>query len=292
MCDLSIVPRTSALVLSRQSQVDGPCEVTGGDSCHGGWPDEQTRSIDPHRLLLVGDTFGTMSPEERIQRQGSAVGKWLTSARSAEAAAQICRRRGLPTDFAIDLVNDAWIRVKELFERRSEPYPDLDDEVAAERFARRILSNLAIDRARSAGHSRVTPLNDALGMEPTGSSPWSGTVETISSVENRDVVFRLRNAVGSRISDAVDPCPGCPGDVVAAVSLYVCNSLACGLIPEGRNSPLDSLIYEGLQTHDPAHFREMNEPMSDAQRKRKSRCGTCIVRLLRECAESVGLGVM
>ena len=226
-----------------------------------------------------------------MQDQHGMVLSWLGLPAARDAATQLCRRRGLPLDLAPDLVNDAWVRVDEAFRRRTEPYPDLDDEVAAERFARRVLANLAIDRARSVTHRSVAPMGDTQTLESSGPAPWSGSVEGIGSVENRDAVFRLRRSVGSRVAQSVDPCPGCPGNVVAAVALYVCNSLACGQLPQGGGNPLDGLIYEGLRTHDPAHFGEMHGRPSDAQRKRKSRCGTCIVSLLRECAESVGLGV-
>lgn len=240
--------------------------------------------------MVASATLAAVS-QERIGHQWSRVGTWLTSSAAAGAAEALCRRRGLPIDLAPDLVNDAWVKLDAVFKSRSEPYPDLDDDVAAERFARRVLANLAIDRARSLAQRSVVPMSGSPVFESSEPSRWSGTVESLSTVENNDAVFHLRRSVGSRIADTVDPCPGCPGNVVAAVALFVCNSLACGQVPSESGNPLDNLIYEGLRSHDPAHFGEMRGRPNDAQRKRKSRCGSCVVTLLRECAESLGLGV-
>lgn len=204
----------------------------------------------------------------------------------------MCRRRGLAADLATDLVHDAWVRIDEAFSRRTEPYSDLDDDVAAERFARRVLSNLAIDRSRSMAHRTTVASSDSEAWESSGVAPWSAPVDEIAAVESRDAAFRLRRSVAGRVESQLDPCPGCPGNVVGAVALFVCNALACGLTAhDGGGNVLDGLIYEGLRTHDPANFATMKDRPSDAQRKRKSRCSSCIVGLLRECAMSIGWGV-
>jgi hypothetical protein len=244
---------------------------------------------------LSGDAASAVG----AQLQG--VLEFLQSPGAVQFARRCAVERGLAPDLAGDLVHDAWLRTRSTFQRRTEPYPDLDGDDAFRRYAWRVIATAAIDRARLSAHRREVLASpdahvhhaDASNEDRVPLAPLGMATDDpgYDAVDWRTIGVRWRTAVAHEVDADIAPCPGCAGTLVAAVALHICNCVAAGRLGSESlgDSELDALLYDGLTRYDTSTFSSTSAVMSAAQRKKKSRCGRCIVDLLRTAATRIGM---
>jgi DNA-directed RNA polymerase specialized sigma24 family protein len=228
-----------------------------------------------------------------LGRQRDAVLEWL-GRNGAEVARAATRRHGLASDLAGDVANDAWIRAHQTFHKRDSPYEGMTDDVAVERYARRVVDNAAIDRARLASNRREVATVDHRDSEDSGpalddlAAAVDGAFDAVTSTSS---MLELRDTVGELALTGGERCPGCHEAIVAATALRVANLLATGAEVDSDAGAgwLDALIYDSLQHTDVETFAEVGPRLTDKQRQKKSRCGRCIQELLRRAARLIGL---
>lgn len=208
----------------------------------------------------------------RLGRQRSAVEAWLATDDARATADRLLRRWGLDVA-ADDLIAEAWIRVREAFDRRDEPYPDLDGPTQAARFGARVLDNLRRDRQRRIDQRREVQLVEA--TLPEIRDP-SGDADT------RLLLQALLGAIGSRASAGV-ACAGCPDEVVAATALEVVHLVLAGHDGHDRGRDwMDQMLHLALERVDGDTRRS-----PAAANQRKSRCGRCVRQLLVDGAQDL-----
>lgn len=211
---------------------------------------------------------GDRSRAEITAQQGR-LEAWLASDTATSVARRLIIRRRLDCSPG-DLINDAWIRIRQSFTNRVEPLPDLDDDDSAARYCARVLDNLSRDRLRQGSRRRELSLTTISGdAEPTADADPSTTTET------RILVEQLLFAVGRRAENGLS-CTGCQPAVVAAAALEILHLVLNGDDTGDRGRTwFDQMLHTALERVDP------NTPSTDAARnQRKSRCGRCVSELL------------
>lgn len=223
----------------------------------------------------------------------------LAGAVGATRARRAVRAAGLPDDLAPDVQQEAWLRAVATFDRRSEPYVDLD-EVRARVLAHRIVDRVAIDWARGAPRRRevATPhhaegdggpalerFDDTAGV--TG--PPDG-LAALGRVDSAELVRALAAAIGRRAATGAIGCRRCDPRVAVAAALHLLAGLdrePAGTALAGGTTWFDRALYAALRHADPDGFPD--GPPDAATRQRKHRCGRCVVELLAAACAEVGL---
>jgi hypothetical protein len=211
------------------------------------------------------------SANTEIAAQRTRLEAWLATDAATTAARRLITRRRLDCS-PDDLINDAWIRIRQSFTNRTEPLPDLDDEQAAARYCARVLDNLCRDRLRQGSRRRELSLTTISGeAEPTSDADPSATAET------RILVEQLLFAVGRRAENGLT-CAGCQPAVVAATALEILHLVLNGDDTGDRGRTwFDQMLHTALERVDP------NTATTEAARnQRKSRCGRCVSELLTD----------
>ena len=207
--------------------------------------------------------------EWTLREQSGQILQWVCGDEALRWCARCCRRFGLPDDMAGDVRSASWIRLQRTLERRQRPLENMSTIDAARRYAARACENTAIDFGRSVRRRAETvALMD-------GEGEIVAENRTIPLAESRLALEDLRRTVVTIARDGVS-CAGCPADVVLASALWVINAQI-----QGDNGTLSEMLYESLQAVDTA----FPENRGDAARQRKSRCGRCVVALLRSAIE-------
>lgn len=203
-----------------------------------------------------------------LARQRALLDSWLRSDDATVTARRLLTRRGLDASPA-DLVNDAWVRITESIARRTEPYPELTESRHAARFCARVLDNLSRDRLRSGARRREVELFDTFADERADPA----------AMDTRLMLQQLLGAVAAR-AEQLDPCPGCPDEVVAAAALELIHLVLAGHDGGERGRTwIDQMLYLALDRVDGGVSRT-----EAAASQRKARCGRCIDGLLRAAA--------
>jgi len=199
-----------------------------------------------------------------LEAQRRLIGDWLqTDEALRQASALVSRHRITAT--AGDLVHDAWLKLEASIDRRSTPYPDLTTTEHAARFGTRMLDNLARDAARRTRRQGEVELVGQFAVDD----------ESLTRVEHRHLLEMLIASVGRRAT-RLDPCPGCPSEVVVAVALELVHLALSGSegAPQGRTW-LDRMMFLALERVEGETART-----TAARNQRKSRCGRCATELL------------
>lgn len=210
-----------------------------------------------------------------LAQQRALLDAWLQSDDAMATARRLLARRGVDASPA-DLVNDAWVRITESIARRTEPYPDLTEPRHAARFGARVLDNLSRDRLRSGVRRREVELLDTFADERSDQA----------ASDTRMMLQHLLAAVAAR-AEQLEPCPGCPDEVVAAAALELIHLVLTGHDGGDRGRTwIDQMLYLALDRVDGGVSRT-----DAAASQRKARCGRCIDGLLRAgAADLVGAG--
>ncbi len=231
-------------------------------------------------------------------KQRDLVLRWVLSDEARIHAQRALRKYDLPADFAGDVIHDTWLDINATFNRRTEPYPDLETDLAVARYTKRVVTNNVVDRVRKASHRHERPIprhrhgdHDDHPVDDDVSSLSSGVAdsEEFGDIDTKHLALQLRASVARRAEHNAERCHGCNQSIVLAVALYVCN--AAGASHETVEDHLDDLIYQGLQVNDPATFGGHTGSATAAQRQKKSRCGRCITSLLQNAAGDIGMTV-
>lgn len=211
---------------------------------------------------------------EPLQMQWRLCEQWIQSDAARRTAGRLIARRGLQQS-ADDLVNEAWLRLRGTFRRRTEPYPRLDTIDDVSRFGARLLDNLTRDWLRSRGRRREVALADTVVLLDPGTD----------GVEQRHIVEQLVYAVGRRSRQPLQ-CSGCPDETVVAAALELLHLVLAGHPDEGDGRQwLDRMLYEAFDRLDDVERSEA------ARAQRKSRCGRCVMALLESAWRDLGGGV-
>lgn len=203
--------------------------------------------------------------------QDVAIMSWMSGGEANDWCVRCCRRYGLPPDMTGDVLSATWIRLRRALDRRDQPFESMSDAQSAARYAARACENTAIDFSRSARRhtESVEPIdNDAEG---------GAGLDSLPLVESRVSLEELRRVVVGLARDGT-PCGGCPDDVVLASALWIINAQIIG-----DSGSLSDLLYESLTVVDPMFPSDRG----DAARQRKSRCGRCVVSLLKRAIETM-----
>jgi DNA-directed RNA polymerase specialized sigma24 family protein len=206
-----------------------------------------------------------------LSRQRDGIDAWMLSDEGRRVAAHLLRRRGLdrPGD---ELVNEAWMKVQRSFERRSEPYPQLDEPRDFARFGSRVLDNLSRDWLRAVRRAGEVELASAATIDDTA----------FDNTETRLLLEQLLMAVSVRAQRRVG-CVGCPDEVAVAAALEVVHMALSG--QEGSStgrSWIDKMLHTALDRVDGDTNRSV-----EARNQRKSRCGRCATGLLKTALTDV-----
>lgn len=206
-----------------------------------------------------------------LLEQDVSVMSWLTGGEAREWCARCCQRFGLPPDMAGDVLSATWIRVRRSLDRRENPFDDMSTDESAARYAARACENTAIDLSRSARRRTlaVEPFVDEMDIVD-GPGFLPNAESRISLEELRRVVVVLAREGAS--------CGGCPNEVVLAAAMWLINAQILG-----DTGSLSELLYDSLSAVDPTFPTDRGE----ASRQRKSRCGRCVIALLKEAIETM-----
>lgn len=208
-----------------------------------------------------------------LEAQTQAILGWFESTDSLRWAEVCCRRQGLPIDMAGDIHSETWVKVRTALVRRQDAFPFLHDEVSAHRYAARSVQRTAIDVARHVRRieSRAQVMDDHT-VDPL-------EVDHISKIDDAITIDRWRRSVIAHARHDFH-CSGCPNDVVFAAALKL-----LAMMQIGDKGTISDLMYEVLRDVDD----DFPEDRSEAARQRKSRCSRCVLALLRDAAQSVGI---
>lgn len=206
-----------------------------------------------------------------LSRQREVILAWFGTSECQTWCAVCARRAGLTSDMAGDVRSETWVRVSQSLNRRSEYFPEMLDISAAHRYAARACERTAIDLSRSARRRSVALTVDDDDVDPA-------SLDAVNALFTSVMVDQWRRTLMSVVR-AGHTCSGCSDDVVVATALRILNSFAMG----DRGSMRD-LLYEAMAEADD----RMRDDRDAATRQRKSRCGRCVVALLRSTAEQMG----
>ena len=208
---------------------------------------------------------------DTLDSQRAAILDWFGTSECKSWCVTCTRRAGLPLDMADDVRSETWVRVSQALSRRFESFPDMPDPSSAHRYAARACERTAIDLARTTRRRGLQVSFDEQIDESTILDSINGLVSSVELDLWRRTILAVARS-GSR-------CSGCQDDVVVAAALRVLNSLGMG----DRGS-MGELLYEALAEVDDRR----SDDRSPAARQRKSRCGRCVVELLRATAYQLG----
>jgi DNA-directed RNA polymerase specialized sigma24 family protein len=224
--------------------------------------------------------------------------RWLLSDEARIHAQRSLRKFDLPADLAGDVIHDTWLDINATFNRRTDPYPDLQTEHAVARYTKKSVTNNVVDRVRKASHRHERPIlrhhrNGDDDNHPNADDAYvasnASDDDQLDDIDNKHLALQLRASVARRAEHNAERCHGCDQSIVLAVALYVCN--AAGASNEVVEDHLDDLIYQGLKVNDPTTFAGHADSATAAQRQKKSRCGRCIKTLLRNASGDIGMTV-
>lgn len=226
----------------------------------------------------AGDGVGGLAT--RLETQRALLQTWVTSPEARALAVMLVRRRRL-TSSPDELISEAWLRIMRSFRTRTEPLPEMNTLVDAQRYCARVIDNLCRDAGRRTMRSRESSL-DVL-TEERNLQPVTAT-DPIDEANNRLMVERLLMVLGAHV-DKGFRCPGCPTHVAAATAFEVLHMVLAGVDGEqrGRNW-WDQLLYTALDRVDPPEGDRSVSAAATAQRK--SRCGRCVTELLNAALSS------
>lgn len=201
---------------------------------------------------------------------------WLQSDEAARYAVVFARRANLDDDGA-DVVAEAFLRIKDSMDRRTEPHPSMSTPADAARYGMRVLDNVCRDRARVRRRLAETSLGtiEVVDSSLVGDSPFE-------SANSPEFLEQMLRAVGMRAEQGFI-CPGCSHALVTAMALEVIH-LALSGNPVGGigRTWLDRLLHTALVNVEGDLGRS-----ETAQNQRKSRCGRCVVELMEAGARDV-----
>lgn len=210
-----------------------------------------------------------------LNDQDLAIMSWMSGGDAKDWCARCCHRYGLPPDMSGDVLSATWIRLRRALDRRVEPFEDISTVDSAARYAARACENTAIDFSRSARRHTET-------VEPMDDDTEGGSaLDSLPLAESRISLEELRRVVVGIARDGA-PCGGCSDDVVLASALWIINAQILG-----DPGSLSDLLYDSLMAIDPMFPPDRGE----AARQRKSRCGRCVVLLLKRAIETMEGGV-
>lgn len=214
------------------------------------------------RRTVTDPTEPESTPNLEVQRR--LISDWLQSADALRVAGNLVLRHRISST-AGDLVHDAWLKLGASVDRRTGPYPELTNAEQAARFGSRMLDNLARDVARRTRRQGEVELVGQFAVVD----------ESFARVEHRHLLEMLIASVGRRAS-RLEPCPGCPSEVVVAVALELVHLALSGSegAPQGRTW-LDRMLFLALERVEGDTART-----TAARNQRKSRCGRCATELL------------
>lgn len=218
---------------------------------------------DPRIRRTLPEPIDPESPAD-LEAQRRLISEWLQSSEALRVAGNLVARHRIHST-AGDLVHDAWLKLEASVDRRSAPYPDLANSEQAARFGTRMLDNLARDSARRIRRQGEVELVGQFAVDD----------ESLAQVEHRHLLEMLIASVGRRAS-RLEPCPGCPSEVVVAVALELVHLALSGSegAPQGRTW-LDRMLFLALERVEGETSRT-----TAARNQRKSRCGRCATELL------------
>ena len=198
-----------------------------------------------------------------VRQQADLVVRWVNSAQARRFAASLVGRYRLDCD-ADDLVQQAWVRVSTSFAARQAPLESLNDDVSAARYGHRLLSNLAIDYARS--QARRTQIGYEVDRIVDGPE-----TDAVAVVYFEAMLVRLADTA---VRDG--NCGGCSAAVVRSIAIRAVQVIA-GAARHATTMPgddwFDRIIDEALD-------RVSGVGASERSRKRKSRCKSCVRDLI------------
>lgn len=209
-----------------------------------------------------------------IGQQRDAVLEWFGSQECQSWCVVCARRAGLASDMAGEVRSESWVRVSQSLSRRVDAFPEMLDSTSAHRYAARACERTAIDMARSVRRRGIVVSVDEGPFEPEA-------LDTVNMVFTSILIDQWRRTLVS-VARSSHSCSGCSEGTVLAAALRILNSFALG----DRGSMRD-LLYEALVEVDD----RMGGERDAATRQRKSRCGRCVVSLLRATAEQMGFRV-
>lgn len=218
--------------------------------------------------LMVDEDAQTLAAQQR------GLDEWLLSEDGRLAARHALRRRGLDRS-ADELVNEAWMKLRTTFARRSDPYPDMSTPDQFARFGCRVLDNLSRDWLRAARRAAQTDLALVSDSDKTDDGAFQ-------QAETRILLEQLLGAVAKRAERAI-ACVGCPDEVAVAAALEVVHMALSG--QEGSSTGrtwIDKMLHTALERIDGDVERS-----PEARNQRKSRCGRCATGLLNSALTDV-----
>lgn len=208
---------------------------------------------------------------DTLDSQRASILDWFGHPECRSWCVTCARRAGLPPDMADDVRSETWVRVSQALSRRLESFPNMPDPSSAHRYAARACERTAIDLARTTRRRGVQVSYDDQIDEPALLESINGFVSAVELDQWRRTVLA--------ISRSGSTCSGCDEEVVVAAALRVLNSLGMG-----DRASMSELLYEALAEVDDRR----SDDRSPAARQRKSRCGRCVVELLRATARQLG----
>ena len=211
-----------------------------------------------------------------LQDQLNLLENWLQSDEAARYAVVFARRANLDDDGA-DVIAEAFLRITDSMDRRTEPHPSMSTPADAARYGMRVLDNVCRDRARVRRRLAETSLGaiEVVDSGLAGDSPFE-------SANSPEFLEQMLRAVGMRAEQGFI-CPGCNHALVTAMALEVIH-LALSGNPVGGigRTWLDRLLHTALVNVEGDLGRS-----ETAQNQRKSRCGRCVVELMEAGARDV-----
>ena len=207
-----------------------------------------------------------MELAESLRRQAALIHEWLRSPEALQAANTLVKRLQLPCD-GDDLVQQAWLRVSTSFAARTEPLADMGDLRDAARYGYRMLSNIGLDRLRSAARDEALVRHETLRVDaPDEPDRRTMALSFFEELLRRITVTDLK----------AGNCGGCSPDVIRSISISVVQSFALETLAaplvDGR-ARFELLVDQAIQSFD--------APSDSARvRKRRSRCKECVRELM------------
>ena len=207
-----------------------------------------------------------------LAEQRAAILDWLGSDECVSWCRTCARRAGLGDDMSGDVRSESWVRLSRALDRRVDFFPEMLDLSSAHRYAARTCERTAIDLARSS-RWRLTPVSVA-----GGEVDFPAEVDVVGGLVGDLMLEQWKTAL-VETGKGDYGCTGCPSEVVVGVALRILDDLV-----SGDRGSLRDLTYEALADID----ERSRDDRSAASRQRKSRCGRCVVSLLRATAQSLG----
>lgn len=218
---------------------------------------------------------------ENIHERGEAeparlVQRWLASDDAHATARRLAQRRGLPIE-PNELVHDAWVRIEQGIQSNTHNFEDVFDARSAARYGARTIDNLSRDRLRAAQRRREFSLDVIEIVGPADGAADATNGEYRSSSDQRLVVEDLLESVIERAGEGTR-CRGCPVDVVVATAITLIHMVLNDEPGAERGRQwIDQMLYAALERSNPSATI-----VGAAGEQRKSRCGRCVMALLRD----------